>query len=322
VRSRCLFPLSLTPPLLSAHGRVREITVNPFLRLICGLAALLSLSFQALATVSVVDDTGQNVTLTAPATRIISLAPNITEILFHIGAGAQVVGVVSYSDFPPEAIKVAGVGTYDQLDIEAILKLQPDLVVGWNSGNSAEDLKTLEELGLTVYRNESKTLEDVASSMQQFAALTGHSTMGNTKSAAFLEGTLSLQKRYQDRKNLRVFYQIWGDPIYTVNGHHLISHLINQCGGTNIFSGLETLAPVVTTESVIERNPEVIVAGVYPGPVPEWFGEWNKWSGIEAVKSDHLYTIDTNHISRMGPRILLGMQAMCEVIDKGREGRH
>lgn len=292
--------------------------MNTFLRLICSLALLLALSVQAQATVSAVDDSGQNISLTAPATRIVSLAPNITELLFHIGAGSQIVGVVSYSDFPPETTKIASVGDYNQLDIETILKLQPDLILAWESGNSAEDLAKLEALGLTVYRSESKTLEDIAAAMRQFAILTGHTESGAAQSAAFLEGTRSLQKRYQDQKPLRVFYQIWGDPIYTVNGQHLISHLINQCGGTNIFTELETLAPVVTTESVIERNPQVIIAGVYPGPAPEWFGDWNKWSGIEAVKNSHLYTIDTNHISRMGPRILLGLEAMCEAIDKGR----
>ena len=289
-----------------------------FLQLICGLAALFSISYQAPAAVSALDDTGQTVTLSKPATRIISMAPNLTEILFHIEAGSQIVGVVEYSDFPPEALDIPKIGASHQFDIEAILSLQPDLIVAWESGNPIDDLAKLEQLGLPIFRTEPRTLNDIATLLQRLGKLTGHSTISDVLATTFLEGTDSIREAYQQRQNLTVLYQIWSDPIYTLNGEHLISRLIEHCGGTNIFFELETLAPVVSTESVIERNPDVIIAGGYGGATPEWLSAWNQWSSMQAVKSKSLYTVDADQISRMGPRILQGMQELCQAIDHAR----
>jgi iron complex transport system substrate-binding protein len=268
--------------------------------------------------VSAVDDTGQVVTLSKPAIRIISMAPNLTEILFYIEAGSQIVGAVEYSDFPHEAHDIPKIGSSHQFDIEAVLALQPDLIVAWESGNRVEDLATLEQLGMHIFRTEPRTLNDIATLMQRLGKLTGHSAISDILAAAFLEGTSAIRKAYQPRRNLTVLYQIWSDPIYTLNGAHLISRLIEQCGGTNIFSELETLAPVVSTESVIERNPEVIIAGGNQGVTPEWLARWNQWSGMQAVRSKSLYTVDADKISRMGPRVLQGMQELCQAIDQAR----
>jgi iron complex transport system substrate-binding protein len=289
-----------------------------FLRLICSLAVLLSLPGQVYGTVSAVDDTGQVVTLPKPAIRIISMAPNVTEILFHIEAGSQIVGVVEYSDFPPKAHDIPKIGSSQQFDIEAVLALEPDLIVAWASGNPAEGLAKLEHLGMHIFRTEPRTLNDISTLMRRLGKLTGHSATSNVLAGAFLEGTAAIRETYQQRRNLTVLYQIWSDPIYTLNGEHLISRLIEHCGGTNIFFELETLAPVVSTESVIERNPDVIIAGGYQGVTPEWLGTWNQWSGMQAVKSESLYTVDADKISRMGPRILQGMQELCQAIDQTR----
>ena len=288
------------------------------LRLVCGLAALFSFLCQVHAAVSAVDDTGQTVTLSKPATRLISMAPNLTEILFYIEAGSQIVGVVDYSDFPPKARDIPKIGSSHQFDIEAILALQPDLVVAWESGNPAEDLAKLEQLGIHIFRTEPRTLNDISTLMQRLGKLTGHSAASNFLAATFLERTAAIRKTYQQRRNLTVLYQIWSDPIYTLNGEHLISRLIEHCGGTNIFFELETLAPVVSTESVIERNPDVIIAGGHQGTTPEWLGTWRQWSGMQAVQSKSLYTVDGDQISRMGPRILQGMQELCQAIDQAR----
>ena len=289
-----------------------------FLLLICGLITVFSLSCQVHATVSAIDDTGQLVTLPKPATRIISMAPNLTEILFHIEAGSQIVGVVEYSDFPPKAQDIQKIGSSHQSDIETILALQPDLIVAWASGNPAEDLAKLEQLGIHIFRTEPRTLNDISTLMKRLGKLTGHSAISDVLAATFLEGTAAIRKAYQQRRNLTVLYQIWSDPIYTLNGEHLISRLIEHCGGTNIFFELEILAPVVSTESVIERNPDVIIAGGYQGAAPEWLGTWNQWSGMQAVQSKSLYTVDADRISRMGPRVLQGMQELCQTIDQAR----
>jgi len=288
------------------------------LKLVSVFAALFVITFQVNAEVTVVDDTGRTISLSKPAERVISLAPNITEILFHVGAGSQTVGVVEYSDFPPEAQDITSVGSSNQFDLEGILLLKPDLIIAWDSGNPAEDVRKLETLGLPVYRSESRTLEDVASTMDRLANLTGHKVQGEAQSQLFRKRTSEIRSAYQDRLSLRVFYQIWSDPIYTLNGDHLISRLVESCGGTNIFSDAETLAPIVSTEAVIDRNPEVIIAGGYAGEPPEWLSEWNQWSSISATKNAHLYTVNTDRISRMGPRLVEGMRELCESIDKAR----
>nr|ADI22170.1 ABC-type Fe3+-hydroxamate transport system, periplasmic component [uncultured gamma proteobacterium HF0200_24F15] len=289
-----------------------------FLLLICGLTVLLTIHSHLYADVSAIDDTGKTVTLPKPATRIISMAPNLTEILFHIGAGPQIVGVVEFSDFPLEALELTQIGSSNQVNIEAILALRPDLVVSWESGNQKKDLATLEQLGLPTFRTEPRTLDDIASLMKRLGKLTGSPDRGDALSSSFLKSTAAIRDIYQRRKNIKVFYQIWSDPIYTLNGEHLISRLIEHCGGTNIFIELKTLAPVVSTESVIEKNPDVIIAGGYGGATPEWLDTWNRWSSIQAVKTNNLYTVDADKISRMGPRILEGMGELCRNIDHAR----
>ena len=292
--------------------------MNRLFQSILGVILIFSISYQSLAEISAVDDSGQTVILPIPAVRIVSLAPNLTEILFHIGAGSKIVGVSEYSDFPPEAAQIKQIGASNQLDIEGILSLEPDLVVAWQSGNPADDLAQLEKLGLTVFRTESRTIKDIASLMQRLAVLLGDKSLGNKLADDLLSATNSIKNSYHKRKNLRVFYQIWSDPIYTLNGQHLISRLIEHCGGTNIFYEVGTLAPVVSTESVIDRDPEVIIAGGYAGETPPWLTDWNQWSSVSAVRHGHLYTVDTDQLSRMGPRILAGMRELCVAIDQAR----
>ena len=292
--------------------------MNRMVMAILGLVLMFSVSHQSLAQLRAVDDTGKTVILAVPAERVVSLAPNLTEILFHIQGGSKIVGVSEYSDFPLSASQIRKVGASNQLDIEGILSLEPDLVVAWESGNPAEDLAQLERLGITVFRTESRTIQDIASLMRSLGILTGAADLGNERATKFINDTTSIRESYSQRENLRVFYQIWSDPIYTLNGQHLISRLIEHCGGTNIFHEVETLAPVVSTESVIERDPQVIIAGGYAGETPPWLANWNQWSSISAVRNSRLYTVDTDQLSRMGPRIVAGMKELCVTIDQAR----
>ena len=154
-----------------------------------GLVFVVGISSKSMAEIQAIDDTGVTVTISAPATRIISLAPNLTEILFHIGAGSEIVGVVEYSDFPAEALEIAQIGASNQFDIEKILSLEPDLVVAWESGNPTEDLLQLEKLGLTIFRTESRNLEDIASLMRRLGMLTGNKSSADTLADNFLDGT-------------------------------------------------------------------------------------------------------------------------------------
>jgi len=299
-------------PMVSAKQLVRQLAHSGI-----GLLATV-VSSQCLALVNVVDDRGDPVSLASPATRVISLAPNLTELLFHIGAGDRVVGVMEYSDFPPAAKTLPRVGAHNHFDIETILALRPDLIVGWDSGNPQSDLIQLDELGLPVFVSEAQDVEGVSSLMRRLGTLTGQQDQANQQADAFAREVARLQALYSGRRRLRVFYQVWDQPIYTLNREHIINDLIDACGGENIFADLERLAPVVSLESVIARDPEVIVGGRDTSATPPWMVRWQRWSGITAVRNAHVYAIDANHIGRMGPRLVDGMEALCGVIDKAR----
>ena len=284
------------------------------------ISAVLGLFFvlRVFAEVAVVDDAGQKVALTSPAMRVVSLAPNITEILFFIGAGEQIVGAVEYSDFPPAARDLPVIGSHNRFDVEQILSLKPDLIVGWLSGNSLEDLEGLKRLGLPVFISEPSTVEGIVSLMERLGALTGHQAQSLSQASAFRASFNASRETYSTRRQVSVFYQVWEQPIYTLNGDHVISQLISLCGGRNIFSDLKQLAPVVSLESVLARDPEVIVGGGIFGQTPPWAERWQSWPTVRAVRNRHIYAVDSDHIARMGPRLAEGVEALCLVIDKAR----
>ncbi len=284
------------------------------------ISAVLGLFFvlRVFAEVAVVDDVGQKVALTSPAMRVVSLAPNITEILFFIGAGEQIVGAVEYSDFPPAARDLPVIGSHSRFDVEQILSLKPDLIVGWLSGNSLEDLEGLKRLGLPVFISEPSTVEGIVSLMERLGALTGHQAQSLSQASAFRASFNASRETYSTRRQVSVFYQVWEQPIYTLNGDHVISQLISLCGGRNIFSDLKQLAPVVSLESVLARDPEVIVGGGIFGQTPPWAERWQSWPTVRAVRNRHIYAVDSDHIARMGPRLAEGVEALCLVIDKAR----
>ncbi|MED5249853.1 MAG: cobalamin-binding protein [Pseudomonadota bacterium] len=284
------------------------------------ISAVLGLFFvlRVFAEVAVVDDAGQEVALTSPAMRVVSLAPNLTEILFFIGAGEQMVGAVEYSDFPPAARDLPVIGSHNRFDVEQILSLKPDLIVGWLSGNSLEDLEGLKRLGLPVFISEPSTVEGIVSLMERLGALTGHQAQSLSQASAFRASFNASRETYSTRRQVSVFYQVWEQPIYTLNGDHVISQLISLCGGRNIFSDLKQLAPVVSLESVLARDPEVIVGGGIFGQTPPWAERWQSWPTVRAVRNRHIYAVDSDHIARMGPRLAEGVEALCLVIDKAR----
>jgi len=274
---------------------------------------LFSLALQAL---EVTDDSGKHITLNGPATRIVSLAPHVTEQLYAIGAGEKIVGAVDYSDYPEAAKALPRVGGYSRLDLERIVALRPDLVVGWESGNSAQQLERLEGLGITLYRSEPRHLEEIASGMERLGLLTGNETTAKEEARKFRRRVAALRNSAQGRSPKSLFYQIWNRPLMTVNGDHLINEVITLCGGRNIFAGLPVLTPKVSEEAVIAADPEVIIASGMGTERPEWLEDWRKWPQLRAVKSNALYSIDPNIIQRATPRVLDGAEVMCRFIGR------
>ena len=289
-------------------------------RLSLGLLIFLSFPAGVMAgQVCVRDDAARAVCLPEPARRLVSLAPHATEILFAIGAGKRIVGAVNYSDWPPAARAIPRVGGYNNIDVERILALRPDLVVAWASGNNAAQLDTLERLGLAVFRNEPRRIGDIASTARRLGRLTGTESEAAAFAARFESRYRRLRAQYADRSPVRLFYQIWNRPLLTVNGEHLISDVIRLCGARNVFADLPALVPQVSVEAVLAARPEIIVAGSGMGQDRQgWLAAWRRWPSLPAVARDQLYLIDADLLQRHGPRILDGAQALCEVVEKAR----
>lgn len=267
----------------------------------------------------VVDDVGRTVELVGAAQRIISLAPHITENLFSVGAGDQLVGVVDYSDFPIEAKNIQSVGTYKNINLEVIASLQPDLIVGWASGNGIGKLQQLIDLGFNVYISEPRTLASIADSLERYAVLTANQSKGLEVSQRYRKALLDLRENQKSKKRLSVFYQIWNEPLQTLNSKHIISDVIHLCGGRNSFGDSPVIAPRIGVESVLELDPEVIIASGMDDSRPPWLDEWLRWPNLQAVKRNNLYFITPDHLQRHTIRILLGAKKMCYQLDLARE---
>ena len=273
----------------------------------------------ARADIVVTDDTGETIHLLEPASRIISLAPNLTELLFAAGAGDKIVGTVQYSDYPEPAKSIQRIGDAYQFDIEAILQLQPDLIVYWQSGAGEPAYRKLKELGLVVYRAEPDTVEKIGTSLIRFGQLSGTEQTAEAASKQMLEQMNQLQQTYSGKPAVRVFYQFWNQPIYTVNGKHLISHIIELCGGQNIFAALSALTPQISPEEVLQANPDIIIASGENNTPPGWMNDWKQWSQLTANRNNRIYSIPPDYIQRHTPRIIEGARMMCDFIDQARQ---
>ncbi len=288
------------------------------------LALLLALGAgisAAVAGPAVTDDTGRRVALDEPARRIVSLAPHVTEALFAAGAGDRVVAAVSHSDYPPEAAALPRVGTYDQLSIEAIMGHEPDLVIAWQSGNPGDQVQRLRELGLTVYITEPRSLDAIADTLIRLGTLAGTGEQAGAAAEDFRRRLGELRERYRDRPTLDVFYQVWDDPLITVNDEHVISDVIRGCGGRNVFGELSAIAPRVSLEAVLERDPEVIIASGMGDARPDWLEMWREWPQLPAMEHDHLYFVPPDILQRHSPRILEGMARVCAQLAEARRER-
>ena len=273
------------------------------------------------AEVSVRDDLGQTVRLAQPAQRIVSLAPHLTETLFAAGAGERIVGTVDYSNYPEAAKKIARVGSYARLDLEAVAALKPDLVVGWQSGNATANLDKLHGLGYTLYVSQPNRIEDVASEIERLGTLAGTQGVASVTAQRFRQRLAALRTQYSGKASVRTFYQIWKQPLMTVGRSQIISDAIHLCGGENVFGTLEAMAASVTVEAVIASNPEAIVASGMGEARPEWLDDWKKWPRITAVQRDNLFFVPPDLIQRHTPRLLEGAGQLCRHLEQARQRR-
>ena len=275
----------------------------------------------ACAAITVVDDGGAQVTLQKPARRVISMAPHLTELLFAAGGGAHVVGAMNFSDYPEAAKKIPLVGSSSQLDMERVVALKPDLLVVWQTGNTARQLEQLRSLGIPIFQSEPKKLEQVADSLVRLGQLLGTEPVAEAAAAEFRAKIARLEVRYSKRPKVRLFYQIWDKPLYTLNGQHIVSDAIRVCGGENVFGALKVKAPEVSVEAVMQADPEAIFGGDQHDPADAGLNIWKPYTGMAAVKRNNMFTLGGELLTRAGPRMVLGTADLCEKLEVARQRR-
>lgn len=295
---------------------------NATLALAFATAAAFTLDTACAATVSAVDDAGNTVTLAAPAQRVISLAPHTTELIYAAGGGAKLVGAVAYSDYPPQALSVPRVGDNRALDLERIAALKPDLIVVWRHGNAQQQIDRLREMHIPLFFSEPHRLDDVATSLTRLGVLLGTQKAAQDAAQTYRREIAQLRARYAQRAPVSVFYEVWDQPLMTINGEHMISDVIALCGGRNVFAALHPLVPTLSTEAVLATNPDAIVtasqgATASDRPLPA-LTRWRAWPQLHAVARGNLFAIDGDLLTRPGPRIAQGATQLCEDLDRAR----
>jgi iron complex transport system substrate-binding protein len=275
----------------------------------------------SLAPITLTDGLSRTVSLSAPARRVVSLAASNTEILFAVGAGAQVVGRDMFSDYPAEAASVQDIGgSMGEYNLEAIVALQPDLVLAQGDGfTSPELIASLEGLGLTVYAVPNPaTLEEMYANLMAVGTLTGHGS-----EAAALVASLQARVAVVDGKiataavRPTVYYETAAEPgkSYTVGPGSFIDGLITRAGGTNAAGNLDSQWPALGYEGVIVLNPQVIILGDAAwGESAETVAARPGWEAIAAVQTGMVFPIDDNLVSRPGPRLVDGLEALAKLL--------
>lgn len=285
------------------------------------IGGLLHPSAAVLAAVQVKDDLGRTVTLAQPAKRIISLAPHLTEDLFAIGAGGQLVGVVSYSDYPKAALKIPLIGGYTGFDLEKIRALRPDLIVAWHSGNPPAQLQKIAALGVPMFYDHSQTLRDVPTVLERLGVLTGQSIRAQQAAQTFRQQISALEQQYAQQRPVRTFYQVWDRPLMTINRDQVISDAMRVCGAVNVFADAKALVPTVDDEAVVVKNPELILTSGDSTAKNSWLDRWKRWPHLAAVKHQQLVMLPPDLLSRVGPRLVEGTAVLCRAVHQARQAQ-
>ena len=267
-------------------------------------------SVTVFADITVVDDSGAKVVLAEPAGKIVSLSPHLTELLFSLGVGDRIEATVDFSDYPEEALNIPRLGNAFSVSVEAVLEQSPDLVVGWMTGGNHRTFEQLRALGYPVFVNEASSLVGIAVAVEQLGILVGKPERGLELAESFRVDLERLRQLSSVTGSSKVFFQISDAQLYTVNSQHLIGQAIEVCGAENIFSDVEFLVPMVSYESVVERNPDVlVVSSPYPGYESAWDDRWN-----DLGWGDRVRTINASLITRPSLRMLEGIKMLCETV--------
>ena len=284
-----------------------------------GRSLLLLASALAVACVDRAADPGDTTTgREVTAARLVTLAPHLAELVYAAGAGDFLVGVSAYSDYPPAVSDIPMVSDAFTVDLEQLALLEPTLVLGWESGTPRHVVDELRKLGYRVETVRTRGLDDVAAAIEQLGRLANTTAAADEAAGRYRDGLDDLRRQFADRAPISVFYQVSSLPLYTVSDGHFIDDVLTLCGATNVFAGIGQLAPAVTVESVIARNPEAVLAG---GANDEPFEVWDRWPSLRFNRYDNRFTLPADEIGRATPRLVSAALAACRALDQARLNR-
>jgi len=253
----------------------------------------------------------------APEQRIIALAPHITELLYAIGAGGQLVGVSAFSDYPNAAKALPQVANYAGVNLEAILALQPDLVIAWKTGNVAADISRLQQFGINVVYSDPIQISDIADELRYLGHVTGHQQQAEAVATDFERQLADIKSEYNNRPRLKVFFSMGTEPLTSVANQAWPAQAMALCATDNIIANASNDYPQPSLEQVLAAQPEVIIQAT-AGAKPADIGFWQAYPVIPAVMLGQFVTVDADLLYRTSPRTLSGIRQLCQGLDRYR----
>lgn len=250
--------------------------------------------------------------------RLIALSPHTVEMLAELGLLDNIVGTVDYADYPEQAKSIPRVGGAYGLSIEKIVALKPDTIVAWSAGNQANDLIRLKQLGLNVIDSSPEKLIDVANDFRRIGQALGVSKKAEEIAKAYERELLKIEQNYSHKKQLQAFYQLWPEPMMTVNQETWSHQLLRACGVANVFAQQPSQYPQISIENVVVRQPEVIIIPQERGAPDAGKDLWLKWQKIPAVKNNNFVSADADTLHRFTSRMLVGLAQLCADLDQLR----
>ena len=262
------------------------------------------------------DDSGRTILVPSAPLRIVSLAPGATEMLFAAGAGSQVIATVEYADEPAAARRVPRIGDVAAVDMERLVALHPDVVVLWAAGGNPAQRAKIASLHIPIYEQQVARLADIPAAVERLGALAGTGAVADRAAQQMRTRLAALTATYGTHGGRRptVLLQVWNRPVYTVGGRHLMSDALELCGTRNVFADLAEAGPVVDTESVIARDPDIIVAAAPSGEGAAWVADWKRLQGLSAVRNGRVVVFEDQALSRLGPSVLDATEALCRTL--------
>ena len=285
------------------------------------MISLCLLELAGASELSAIDDSGTKISLHSPATRIIAMSPDLTEVVFELGAGHKLVGVDEYSNYPSQASEIMRVNSSASANFELIVSLEPDLVLVWKTGNGARTISRLRDLGLPVFVVETQRVADIPALYQRLGILLDQKALATQLAEKFLHEIDVIRQNIHSQPEITVFYEIWDDPLMTLSGQHMVSDAISICGGKNIFEDMVPIAPLVSLESVVAADPQVIITSGSRDGLQNWRSRWARWSGMTAVEKQQLFMIAPDLLLRQSGRLIEGIRSLCEKMLEARSKR-